>query len=234
MVFLGRKPPHMPKQHFVVGHAQVAAQQRPALRVMPGKQRGVDAVGQHRERRFAKQHTPRLLATGKPVGQPGRKPHTHHPVQRADEVALIGGVVAVARAHRHAGPAGGGVVKHAKAAVVPVQNAPLGVGGKQRAQVAQVAGQVVVLPHGQLKDAPAQRFDLLIKKAGFVVMVQKVKLYLRAVDGAVQVHHKGLHAAGVHGGHDLQNADRRHHKSSASSCTRQSFSSASASSLRRG
>ena len=84
-----------------------------------------------------------------------------------------------------------------------VDDAPLGVGGKQRPQFTQVAGQVVVLPDGQLEDAPAQRTDFIVKKARLIVMIEKIELDLLPVDRAVDVHDKGLHAAGVHGGHDL-------------------------------
>ena len=45
-----------------------------------------------------------------------------------------------------------GVVKHAEAAVMAVDDAPLRVGGKQTAQLAQIAGEVIVLPDGQLID----------------------------------------------------------------------------------
>ena len=84
-----------------------------------------------------------------------------------------------------------------------VDDAPLRVGGKQTAQLAQIAGEVIVLPDGQLIDAPAQRTDLIIKKARFIVMIQKIELHLLTVESAVDIHDKGFHAACVHGGHDL-------------------------------
>ena len=80
-----------------------------------------------------------------------------------------------------------------------VDDAPLRVGGKQTAQLAQIAGEVIVLPDGQLIDAPAQRTDLVIKKA----RLQKIELHLLTVESAVDIHDKGFHAACVHGGHDL-------------------------------
>ena len=52
-----------------------------------------------------------------------------------------------------------------------VDDAPLRVGGKQTAQLAQIAGKVIVLPDGQLIDAPAQRTDLVIKKTRLIVMI---------------------------------------------------------------
>ena len=107
-----------------------------------------------------------------------------------------------------------------------VDDAPLRVGGKQGAQLAQVAGNVIVLPDGQLVNTAAQGTYLIVKKARLIVMVEEIKLHLFAVDGAVYVHDERLHAAGVHGGHDLQNTDRRHH--SASSWVRQSLSAACA------
>ena len=193
----------MPEQNFVVGHAQLPAQQRTALGITRGKPGRVDAVGQHGKRALPKQHFPGFLAASKAVSQARAEAAAHQPVQLPDKVRLIGGVVAVAHPHGDARPACHGIVKHAKPAVVAVDNAPLRVGGEQRAQFAQVAGQVIVLPHGQLVDAAAQCADLIIKKARLIVMIQKVELHLIAVDGAVDVHHKGLHAASVHGGHDL-------------------------------
>ena len=115
-----------------------------------------------------------------------------------------------------------------------MQDAPFGVGGKQLPQFPQIAGQVVVLPDGGLEDPAAQRGDLVVKKAGFIIVVQKIELYLFPVDGTVDVHHEGLHAARVHGGHDLQYTNGSHVYSSASSRVRQSFSSALASSRSRG
>ena len=34
-------------------------------------------------------------------------------------------------------------------------------------------------------------------------MIQKIELHLLTVEGAVDIHDKGFHAACVHGGHDL-------------------------------
>ena len=111
--------------------------------------------------------------------------------------------MAVAHPHRHPGQAGTAVVKHPEAAVMAVENAVLGPFAEQTVQLGKIAGQVVVLPDRQFGDAPAQRFDLPVKKAGLVVMIQEVELHPIPVDGAVNIHHKGFHAARVHGGHDL-------------------------------
>ena len=81
---------------------------------------------------------------------------------------------------------------------------------KKTAERRQVTGQVVVLPDGQLGDLAAQGLDFIIIKTGLVIMVQKVELDFVTVDGAVDVHHKGFHPAGIHGRHHLQNANRRH------------------------
>jgi len=67
----------------------------------------------------------------------------------------------------------------------------------------QVFRDIIVLPHRQLGNVPAQGFNFSIIKAGLIIVVQKVKLYLAAVHGTVDIHDKGFHAASVHGGHDL-------------------------------
>ena len=63
--------------------------------------------------------------------------------------------MAVTHPHRDARPACHRVVKHAKTAVMAVDNAPLRVGGEQLAQFTQIAGQVIVLPHGHFVDIAA-------------------------------------------------------------------------------
>ena len=193
----------MAEQDLLIGHAQFPAQQGAALGVAGSKPRCVDAVRHDRKGLAAVQHLPGFFAAGKAVGKPGAEKAAHKPVQPADKVRLIGGVVAVAAPHGDARPPCHGVVKHAEAAVMAVDDAPLRVGGKQTAQLAQIAGEVIVLPDGQLIDAPAQRTDLVIKKARFIVMIQKIELHLLTVESAVDIHDKGFHAACVHGGHDL-------------------------------
>ena len=192
----------MTQQDLPFCHAQRSAQAGAAHGV-GGKAGGVDAVVYHGKRVMPKQHLAGFSAAGKAVGQPGAEAAAHQPVQRADKVRLIRGVVAVPRPHGDARFLGGGVVEHTKAAVMPVQDAPFGVGGKQLVQIAQVAGQVVVLPDGGFVDPPAETGDLIVKKARFIVMIQKVELHLVPVNGAVNVHDEGFHAAGVHGGHNL-------------------------------
>ena len=155
VVFLRREPPYMAKQNFVIRYAQLPAQQGAALRVAGGKAGRVNAVGQHGEGAFAKQHLPGFLAAGEAVGQACVEAAAHQLVQPAHQVRLIGSVVAVAHPHRDARPACHGVVKHAKAAVMAVDNAPLRVGGEQLAQFAQIAGQAIVLPHGHFVDIAA-------------------------------------------------------------------------------
>jgi len=168
-----------------------------------GEHIGHNAVGQHGERVFAVQHLPGALAAGKAVGQVVVKAGTHQPVQLAHQVVLIGSIVAVPCPHRHPAAAGHGIIKHAKAAVMPVDDLVFRVRGKKGAQVMQVFRDIIVLPHRQLGNVPAQGFNFSIIKAGLIIVVQKVKLYLAAVHGTVDIHDKGFHAAGVHGGHDL-------------------------------
>ena len=202
MVFLRRKPPDVTQQNFPLRHAQRSTQAGAAHGV-GGKAGSVDAVVYHGERVAPEQHLAGFLAAGKAVGQPGAETAAHQLVQRADKVRLIRGVVAVPCPHGDARFFGGGVVEHTKAAVMPVQDAPFGVGGKELMQIAQVAGEVIVLPDGGFVDAPAKAGDLVVKKARFIVMIQKVELHLVPVNGAVNVHDEGFHAAGVHGGHNL-------------------------------
>ena len=152
---------------------------------------------------FAKKHLPGLLTARKAVRQADVEKAAHKMIEPPDKIAFIRGIVAVAAPHGDTRAPRCGVVEHAKPAVMAVDDAPLGVGGKQLPQFMQVAGQIVVLPDGQLEDAPAQCADLIVKKARLIVMIEKIELDLFAVNGAVDVHDKGLHAAGVHGGHDL-------------------------------
>ena len=104
--------------------------------------------------------------------------------------------------HRHTAAAGHPVVEHTESAVMAVEN-PVGMPGEKAVQLMQVTGNVIVLPNGQFCDLPAQGPDFLIVKAGFVVVVQKIKLHLRAVNGTVDIHDESLHAAGIHGRHHL-------------------------------
>ena len=152
---------------------------------------------------LAKKHLPRLLTARKAVRQADVEKAAHKMIEPPHKIAFIRGIVAVAAPHGDTRAPCRGVVEHAKPAVMAVNDAPLGVGGKQRPQFTQIAGQVVVLPDGQLEDAPAQRTDFIVKKARLIVMIEKIELDLLPVDRAVDVHDKGLHAAGVHGGHDL-------------------------------
>lgn len=203
MVFLLTKTAHMAKQNFAFLHAKLSAQGGAGGGIVEGEHIGHNTVGQHGERVFAVQHLPGALAAGKAVGQVVVKAGTHQPVQLAHQVVLIGSVVAVACPHRHPAAAGYGIIKHAKAAVMPVDDLVFRVRGKKGAQVMQVFRDIIVLPHRQLGNVPAQGFNFSIIKAGLIIVVQKVKLYLAAVHGTVDIHDKGFHAAGVHGGHDL-------------------------------
>ena len=106
------------------------------------------------------------LAAGKAVGQVVVKAGTHQPVQLAHQVVLIGSVVAVACPHRHPAAAGHGIIKHAKAAVMPVDDLVFRVRGKKGAQVMQVFRDIIVLPHRQLGNVPAQGFNFSIIKQG--------------------------------------------------------------------
>ena len=99
-------------------------------------------------------------------------------IEPPHKISLIRGIVAVAAPHGDTRAPRRGVVEHAKPAVMAVDDAPLWVGGKQRPQFTQVAGQIVVLPDGQLEDAPAQRTDFIVKKARLIVMIEKIELNL--------------------------------------------------------
>ena len=193
----------MAKQDFLIGHTQLTAQKRTALRVAGGKPRRIDAVGHDGERMLAKKHLPGLLTARKAVRQADVEKAAHKMIEPPHKIAFIRSIVAVAAPHGDTRAPRRGVVEHTKPAVMTVDDAPLGVGGKQRPQITQIAGQVVVLPDGQLEDAPAQRTDFIVKKTRLIVMIEKIELDLLPVDRAVDVHDKGLHAAGVHGGHDL-------------------------------
>ena len=197
----------MAEQDFLIGHTQLTAQKRTALRIAGGKPRRVDAVGHDGERMLAKKHLPGLLTARKAVRQADVEKAAHKMIEPPHEIAFIRGIVAVAAPHRNPGLPGHGVIEHSEAAVMPMQDTPLRVGSKQGVQLMQIAGQVVVLTNGGFIDAPAQLPDFIVKKARFIVMIEKVKLHPLAVDGAVDVHDKGFHAASVHSGHNLQHTD---------------------------
>ena len=68
--------------------------------------------------------------------------------------------------------------------------------------------------NSQRKDIAAQLKNLLVIKTGHIIMIQKIKLNFFPVNGAVNIHDKGFHAAGIHGGDDLKYTNGSHRKTS--------------------